>query len=97
MAEYIISERAKRDLIEIADYTRKNWSEVQAERYVRMMFGEFSRLADNPLVGRSYDNFRVGLRGFSCGKHVVLYRVLSKSKVRIVRILHTKMDFSKYV
>ena len=69
----------------------------QAERYVRMLFGEFARLADKPLVGRSYDNYRVGLRGYSCGKHVVLYRVLSRSKVRIVRILHDRMDFSKHL
>lgn len=97
MADYVISERALRDLKEIADYTENNWSEAQAERYIRMMFNEFARLADNPLVGRSYDDCRAGLRGYSCGKHVVLYRVLSKTKVRIVRILHTKMDFSKHI
>ena len=45
----------------------------QAERYVRMLFGEFARLADKLLVGRSYDNYRAGLRGYSCGKHVVLF------------------------
>ena len=64
---------------------------------MRMLFGEFARLADKPLVGRSYDNYRVGLRGYSCGKHVVLYRVLSRTKVRIVRILHERMDFSKHL
>ena len=97
MAKYVISERAKNDLREIADYTQRRWSDEQAERYVRMLFGEFARLADKPLVGRSYDNYRVGLRGYSYGKHVVLYRVLSRSKVRIVRILHERMDFSKHL
>ena len=97
MTKYISSERAKNDLREIADYTQRRWSDEHAERYVRMLFGEFARLADNPLVGRSYDNYRVGLRGYSCGKHVVLYRVLSRSKVRIVRILHERMDFSKHL
>jgi len=97
MAEYVISERAKTDLRAIADYTQAKWSDAQAERYVRMLFGEFARLADNPLVGRSYDQYRVGLRGYSCGKHLVLYRVLSHSKVRIVRILHERMDFIKHL
>ena len=93
MAKYVISEKAKNDLREIADYTQKRWSDLQAERYVRMLFSEFSSLADKPLVGRSYDNYRVGLRGLSCGKHVIMYRVLSRSKVRIVRIMHERMDF----
>jgi len=97
MAEYVISERAAHDLREIADYTEKNWSEEQAERYIRMIFNEIRRLASNPLVGRSYDDYRIGLRGYSCGKHVVLYRVLSESKVRVVRVLHSRMDFSKHI
>lgn len=96
MADYIISERAVKDLKEIADYTEKNWSETQAERYVRMLFKEFARLADNPLADRSYDDYRTGLRGHSCGKHVILYRMLSRSKVRVVRILHSRMDFTNY-
>ena len=38
MAKYVISERAKNDLREIADYTQRRWSDEQAERYVRMLF-----------------------------------------------------------
>lgn len=63
MAEYVIFERAKNDLREIADYTQNRWPDAQAGCYVRMLLGEFARLADKPLIGRSYDNYRVGLRG----------------------------------
>ena len=97
MAEYVISELAANDLREIADYTRRMWSEEQAERYLRMLFGELARLAECPFVGRSYDEYRVGLRGRSCGKHVVLYRVLSRNKVRIVRVLHKRMDLPRHL
>ena len=97
MAEYVISEKAKNDLREIADYTQKRWSDVQAERYIRMLFSEFSSLADKPLAGRSYDHCRVGSRGLYCGKHVNLYRVLSRSKVRVVRVLHERMDFLRHL
>ena len=64
---------------------------------MRMLFEEFSRLADKPLIGKSYDNYRVGLRGYSCGRHVVLYRVLPKTRVRIVRVLHERMDFARHL
>ena len=97
MAEYVISERAKTDLREIGDYTREKCSDEQAERYVRMLIGKFSVLAGKPLLGRSYDNYRVGLRGYSCGKHIVLYRVMPDSKVRIVRVLHERMDIIRHL
>ena len=96
MGEYILSKRALRDLEEIGDYTVTKWSEDQAEIYVRMMLQECRHLADRPLIGRAYDLYRPGIRGYPCGKHVIFYRVLSQSKVRIVRILHERMDYPRH-
>lgn len=96
MAEFILSERAKKDILDIANYTEEKWSEEQAEKYVRIIFNECRELANKPLVGRSYDEYRPGLRGYPCGKHVIFYRVISLTKVRIVRILHEKMDFPRH-
>ena len=97
MADFVLSERARQDLLEIGDYSARKWSEQQAERYVRMIIGECRDLANRPLVGRSYDQWRPGLRGYPCGKHVIFYRELSQTKVRIVRILHEKMDFPRHL
>jgi len=97
MAEFVLSERAKKDVLDIANYTEEKWSEEQAEKYVRMLFNECRELANKPLVGRPYDEYRPGLRGYPCGKHVIFYRVLSLTKVRIVRVLHEKMDFPRHL
>ncbi len=97
MADFVLSERAKKDLVDIANYTEKKWSEEQAERYIRMLLSACGELADKPLVGRSYDPIYPGLRGSACDKHVIFYRVLSRSKVRIVRVLHEKMDFPRHL
>jgi toxin ParE1/3/4 len=97
MADFVLSERAKKDLVDIANYTEKKWSEEQAERYIRMLLSACGELADKPLVGRSYDPIYPGLRGSACGKHVIFYRVLSRSKARIVRVLHEKMDFPRHL
>lgn len=97
MADFVLSERAKKDLVDIANYTEKKWSEEQAECYIRMLLSACGELADKPLVGRSYDPIYPGLRGSACGKHVIFYRVLSRSKVRIVRVLHEKMDFPRHL
>ena len=97
MADFVLSERARKDLVGIANYTEEKWSEEQAERYIRMLLTVCGELANKPLVGRSYDPIRPGLRGTTCGKHVIFYRVLSRSKVRIVRVLHEKMDFPRHL
>ena len=97
MVKYVLSERAKKDIQAIGNYTELKWSEEQAEKYVRMLFKECRSLADRPLVGRLYDQYRPGLRGLSCGKHIIFYRILSASKVRIIRILHDKMDIPRHL
>lgn len=97
MADFVLSERAKKDLIKIADFTEEKWSEEQAERYIRMLLTECGELANKPLVGRSYDPVRSGLRGATCGKHVIFYRVLSRNTVRVVRVLYENMDFPRHL
>lgn len=97
MADFVLSERAKSDIQSIGDYTEEKWSEEQAERYIRMDLSECRDLANKPLVGRSYEPIRPGLRGYPCGKHVIFYRVLSTDKVRIVRVLHERMDFPRHL
>jgi len=88
MADFVLSERAKKDLRDIGDYTAVKWSEEQVELYVRMLLTECGEIAGKPLKGRSYDPYRSGLRGVPCGRHVIFYRILSDCKVRIVRVLH---------
>ena len=97
MADFILSERAKKDIRSIADYTEEMWSAEQAESYVRMLLAECRALAQKPLVGRSYDDCRLGLRGYPCGRHVIFYRILPSNKVRIVRVLHEVMDFPRHL
>ena len=97
MSDFVLSERAWKDIRDIANYTEKMWSEEQAERYVRMIFRECRELANKPLVGRSYEEYRPGLWGYQCGKHVIFYRALSTGKIRIVRVLHEMMDFPRHL
>lgn len=51
MGEYVLSERSKKDILSIANYTKEKWSEEQAEQYVRMLFSECRSLADKTVSG----------------------------------------------
>jgi len=84
------SDGAARDLVGIAVYTRHNWGEAQAVRYVNALEDCCHRLAEHPEMGRPCDAIRPGLRRLEEGSHVIFYRQRSRGVV-ISRILHRSM------
>ena len=98
MAEYVLSERSKKDLRDIVNYTRETWSEEQAVVYYNHLLDGCELIAEKSgQVGRSYDEVRPDLHGYHCHRHVIFFRILSKERVRIVRILHGQMDFPRHI
>ena len=98
MAEFILSERAKKDLRDIANYTQRTWSEEQAVAYYNSLLDTCVFIAERGgTVGRHYDDIRPGLFGFHVVRHMIFYRILSGKRIRIVRILHDQMDFPRHM
>ena len=98
MAEYVLSERSKKDLRDIVNYTRETWSEEQAVVYYNNLLDGCEFIAEKSgQVGRSYEEVRPDLHGYHCHRHVIFFRILSKERVRIVRILHDQMDFPTHI
>ena len=98
MAKLIYSERAIKDLKEITNYTERAWSEEKAIRYYNSLLDACEYIVSAyGAVGIPYDHIRSGLFGFHSGKHMIFYRLLSKKSVRIVRILHEKMDYDSHL
>ena len=98
MAEYNISEKAQADLSDIWNYTVETWSENQADLYMRLLFGELDKITLDPYhCGQSYEYVRLGYRGVRAGKHIIFYKILDNGKVRIIRILHQKMDYFRHL
>lgn len=98
MAEYVLSERSKKDLRDIVNYTRETWSEEQAVVYYNNLLDGCEFIAEKSgQVGRSYEEVRPDLHGDHCHRHVIFFRILSKESVRIVRILHDQMDFPTHI
>ena len=91
MPAFRFSRRAAADLLSIADYTLHTWGGAQADRYIGDLETCCQMLADNPMLGRSCDDVRPGLRRMEHGKHVVFYRLQKAGGILVVRILHQRM------
>jgi toxin ParE1/3/4 len=92
---YRLSPLAEADLEEIWSYTVEAWSWEQAERYHAEMLDIFARLAAGQLSGRRID-VREGYLKYPVGSHFVFYR-LGPGGIEVIRILHQRMDASRYL
>ena len=98
MVKYSLSKKALTDLRNIWNYTVETWSEEQADRYYQDLIHAIESIASDPeSIGRSYEEVRTGYRGLHSGRHIVFYRILSNKRVRIIRILHERMDFRRHL
>jgi toxin ParE1/3/4 len=96
MSKVILSPRAKLDLSDIWDYTLGQWGAEQAEKYVRGLWASMARAASDSTLSVEIDDVRKGYRKFRYGSHVIFYKMTGHG-IDVVRILHQKMDFDRYM
>lgn len=89
---YKISVNAAEDIEQIWLYTVDNWSVEQADRYVNLIFDEIEYLADNPVSGKDLNHIRKEYRCSKVKSHLILYRLVEKNGIEIIRVLHQRMD-----
>jgi toxin ParE1/3/4 len=94
---YVLSSRARRDLSDIWDYSAKQWSAVQADRYIRLIAAACEGLASGRSIRRSADTVRAGYFRHQIGSHVLFYRARPRGGIEIVRILHQSMDVDRHL
>lgn len=91
--KYIISKEAENDLENIWFYTFQNWSLNQADKYLSEIINQIKSISHNPDIGKDYSEIR---DGYFCSKiksHFIFYKVdKRKGIVKIIRILHERMD-----
>lgn len=94
---YELSEKAKLDLTAIWEFTFRNWSKNQADRYIRLLFDEMNYLSMNPTIGRNKSDIRSGYRVSQMKSHLIFYKETGKSSIEIVRVLHQQMDVDTHL
>lgn len=92
MAKYKITRLAQNDLQSIWDYTVKEWSVSQAEKYIDGLLSCFDALATGSASARPIDHIRQGYKKATYGRHLVFFRASQDQMIEIIRVLHVSMD-----
>ena len=75
MAEYRLSNEAKKDLIRIHQYGVEKFGMAQADKYYNSFFEYFDIIAQQPFSFESIDYIRNGYRRCACGSDSIYYRI----------------------
>ena len=89
---FSLTQKAKADLRVIALFTEKTWGREQRNLYIKQFDSAFHALADDPSLGKNCDEIKPGYKKFSQGSHIIFYSAGTNSAIKIVRILHKRMD-----
>ncbi len=96
MASYSLSSKAAADLVGIYEYTILHFGLEQARVYLFGLHERFQMLVEQPTQGRKADELAPGLRRVEYQSHVVFY-IPKDHGIRIVRVLHQRMDVTRHV
>ncbi|PZP50349.1 MAG: type II toxin-antitoxin system RelE/ParE family toxin [Pseudopedobacter saltans] len=97
MAKVVLRQTAIDDLNAIWDYTFKEWSESQADKYYAILKFDCLQIGENPKTGKSYIGIRKSLFGFRSGRHIIFYQQISEEEIEVIRILHERMDLKNRI
>jgi toxin ParE1/3/4 len=61
-----------------------------------MLNQTFGTLAENPELGRIYDEVYKGLRVYPSGRHLIFYFATTE-EIDVVRVLHERMDIPSHL
>jgi toxin ParE1/3/4 len=90
-ARVTLASEAWDDYHQLLLYTLQQWGEEQLVEYEAAFNEAFTSLGEYPAIGRARDDLRPGCRSLLVGRHVIFY-VVQRQSVRIIRILHSRMD-----
>lgn len=96
MLKIHIHARAESDLIDIWEYSFREWDATQADQYLDELDKRIKLLEKNPELGNKREHVREGYRVLFVNSHAVYYTV-APSTIHIIRVLHGQMDPDRHL
>ncbi|EPJ4167207.1 type II toxin-antitoxin system RelE/ParE family toxin [Citrobacter freundii] len=94
---YKLTGEAQRDIIEIRDYTSRNWGAKQSREYLRKLQVVLSQLAEMPGMGHHrIDDFGEDIYSFPYVSHMIYYSI-QDSDIVVLAVLHQSRAPTKHL
>ncbi|PFG10783.1 MULTISPECIES: type II toxin-antitoxin system RelE/ParE family toxin [unclassified Marinobacter] len=97
MRPFLLTAAARKDIIEIGQFSTERWGKKQRNKYLKQLDGAFKLLARQPEIGGDAGDVKPGYRKFSQGSHIIFFREGVESKIVVIRILHNSMDVERHL
>lgn len=94
---YELTAIARQDIRDINQYTVKQWGKKKAIAYVSALYQRFDWISQHPYLGKKRTDIKETLMSCQEGSHVIFYRIDAQGHIAILRILHQRMDFKRYL
>lgn len=94
--DFEISKLAFQDINDIWEYTAKQWSKQQANKYYNEIFQAINEVCKNPELGKSIDQVKPGHHKLNVKSHMIIYKA-GEDIIYVDRILHQKMYIEKHL
>ena len=91
MPKYFLSPQAERSLIQISDYTLKNFGQQQKKKYLKMLRDRMREAAASPTEGRDCNDIMQCYYSVQAEKHHIYYRQ-GDACIEIIDVLHQSME-----
>jgi len=91
--ELQITSEAYHDLLDIENYTFSEFGENQWIKYGQKLDSSLKSILNNPLIGHKRIDIPLNYLSFVVGEHLLIYRI-SESTIYLLRVYHSKMDFT---
>ena len=92
--EIRLSQRARRDIQAITDYTFETWGKEQAARYIGGLTEVFQNIGETPGIGRPRPTIGEGMRSLRYRSHLIFYQPQT-TFITIAAVLHQSQDIQK--
>jgi toxin ParE1/3/4 len=96
MLKLVYSPLAKHDLMGIHTWSVREFGEGQAGLYAREIVATLRRAAEVPGILRDASEVRPGLLKLNTGSHISFVRLVN-DELRVIRILHGRMDPERWM
>lgn len=91
-ARYVLTAAAEADIREIVRYTRNQWGEVQARRYLAKLTRGIERISSGEGPSKDMGDLYPGLRMVRCEHHYIFCLPRDNAPALVVAIFHEQMD-----